>query len=340
MIAIGSLFSGIGGLELGLECAFAEAGIPHRVDWQVEIDPFCRSVLARHWPAADRSVTDVRAATSLPRVDLICGGFPCQDVSSAGKGAGLAGERSGLWFAYRDVVAALGPGVVVVENVASGKRRWLCRVRSDLHALGYRTRALQLGAHDVGAPHRRERIFVVAYAEREQLWEQSWRRSGTDRGIASEPRDARASVADSNGAVSGRIGWVLDEERSPFRNHAGGRCGPELGDSRESRREGADGRWVREERHGLVAESDGRNGQAQSVVGRGSHGLPGGLDRCLPERWPAARGEAQAAWESPRTVSDREPSRRARLRALGNAVVPAQAREIGRELIASIGGAP
>lgn len=94
---IGSLFSGIGGLELGLE-----RGIPGaRVVFQVEIDPFCNQVLRKHWSHAERH-EDVRSVgkQNLPAVDLLCGGFPCQDVSSAGARKGLAGERSGLWYEY------------------------------------------------------------------------------------------------------------------------------------------------------------------------------------------------------------------------------------------------
>lgn len=156
---IGSLFSGIGGLELGLERALTAM-----VSWQVELDEKCRRVLARHWPNADRSITDVRTAnaTNLARVDLLCGGFPCQDVSSAGKGAGLTGARSGLWYDFARIAKALSPPWIVVENVASGARRWLPHVRRDLHVLGYRTRVLGISAFDVGAPHRRERVFVLA----------------------------------------------------------------------------------------------------------------------------------------------------------------------------------
>ncbi len=165
-LRIGSLFSGIGGLELGLE----RAGLGV-VQWQVEFDPFCRRVLAKHWPNVDRSVVDVKAgnASNLGRVDLICGGFPCQDVSSAGKGAGLtAHTRSGLWFEYARIVAELRPSIVIVENVASGAKRWLPQVRRDLHLLGYDSTAYALSAADVGAPHLRRRIFVVAYALQQQ----------------------------------------------------------------------------------------------------------------------------------------------------------------------------
>lgn len=155
---IGSLFSGIGGLELGLEWA----GLGHTV-WQVERDPYCRAVLAKHWPDAERfdDVCTVGASTLAP-VDLICGGFPCQDVSGAGKGAGLAGERSGLWREYARIVGELQPRWVVVENVLSGATRWLDVVMYELEQLGYEALPVPLSAEDVGAPHRRRRIFVVA----------------------------------------------------------------------------------------------------------------------------------------------------------------------------------
>jgi len=158
MLKLGSVFSGIGGLELGLERVLSCL-----VCWQVEIDPFCRDVLARHWPKATRYL-DVRTVgkTNLAPVDIICGGFPCQDVSSAGKRKGLTGERSGLWFAFARIVDECKPRFVVVENVASGKRLWLPAVRGDLEALGYRTAAYAISAACVGAPHLRRRLFVIA----------------------------------------------------------------------------------------------------------------------------------------------------------------------------------
>lgn len=157
-MTIGSLFAGIGGLELGLE----RAGLGPTL-WQVEIDAFCRAVLAKHWPNATR-YEDVTRPRNYPYVDLICGGFPCQDVSSLGKKRGLGGERSSLWWHFARVVEQVAPAWVVVENVASGAGRWLHHVRHTLHLLGYGTRALGIAAGQMGAPHLRRRIFVVAHA--------------------------------------------------------------------------------------------------------------------------------------------------------------------------------
>lgn len=363
-IEIGSLFSGIGGLELGLEAALAEAEIMHRIVYQVEIDPYCRAVLAQHWPDADRSTTDVRHAFHLPLVDILLGGFPCQDVSGAGKGAGLAGDRSGLWYAYRDVIATTRPSIVVVENVASGKRRWLCEVRGHLHELGYRTRALQIGAADVGAPHRRERVFVVAYGNgvrqpEPEGYGRKERRWVTDI-CSQEPRHVALTIGE--GRHLGRrprgdgAGGVQPKDDSPVVNANGARPqirqvqrggpGPEhapavrtglLGDADVPRRPRPRGHGLRDERGKGAAPQPGHGiGQAQRDVGRGPDGLPAGVDHTLPARWPAGRGAAQHDWEPPRTIQGREDGRRARLRALGNAVVPAVAREVARVAIVPI----
>lgn len=160
---IGSLFSGIGGLELGLE----RAGLGP-VLWQVESDPYARKVLSKHWPHAERNITDVRKATSrnLAPVDLICGGFPCQDLSTAGhgKGHGLDGKQSGLWWEFLDIIRDTEPKWVVVENVSTRWREWVPSVRRGLCHSGYASLPLRVRACDVGAPHQRSRVFVVAYA--------------------------------------------------------------------------------------------------------------------------------------------------------------------------------
>lgn len=183
---IGSLFSGIGGLELGLEWA----GVGHTV-WQVEQDPFCRAVLAHHWPDAVRH-NDVRTvgAHNLEPVDVICGGFPCQDISYAGKGAGLSGERSGLWSEFARIVGELGPQFVVVENVAALLTRGIDAVLGTLADLGYDAEWSTLRASDVGAPHRRERVFIVAHARRERD-EQRMRSGGAPRAAGAAAGEAR-----------------------------------------------------------------------------------------------------------------------------------------------------
>mgnify|MGYP003627971694 CR=1 FL=1 len=160
-VRIGSLFSGIGGLELGLERAIPNA----RTVWQVEADPYARAVLAKHWLDVPR-FEDVRAVTGddLPPCDLICGGFPCQDISTAGRGAGLAGEKSGLWSEYVRLVREIRPRFVVVENVAALLGRGFSTVLGDLAALGYDAVWDCVPAQAVGAHHRRDRVFIVAYS--------------------------------------------------------------------------------------------------------------------------------------------------------------------------------
>lgn len=166
---IGSLFSGIGGLELGLERVTGA-----RVAWQVELDPFCRRVLERHWPHA-RRFDDIRTvgAHNLEPVDIICGGFPCQDLSVAGRGTGLDGGRSGLFFELMRVVREIRPRYVFMENVTALLARGLGRVLGELAACGYDARWDCVPASSVGAPHQRDRIFILAAdAERGGLREQ------------------------------------------------------------------------------------------------------------------------------------------------------------------------
>lgn len=156
----GSLFSGIGGLDLACE------SVGWRCAWQVEIDPFCRAVLAKHWPDVER-YEDVREVGSdrLVPVDVIVGGFPCQDVSVAGSRRGLAGERSGLWFDFLRIVEELRPAGVIVENVSGLAGRGLDTVAAGLHGAGYAVEVSRVAAADVGAPHRRIRHFIVGVAD-------------------------------------------------------------------------------------------------------------------------------------------------------------------------------
>lgn len=167
MRSIGSLFSGIDALAWGLERGLARGGVVASIAWQVENDPHARTVLDRRFPHAqkfgDITALDVKA---LARVDVVCGGFPCQDLSVAGRQAGLVqGERSSLWWYFRDVVNDIRPTVAVVENVAHGWRSWVPAVRTSFATVGYASIPLLLSAADVGAPHLRRRCFVVAHPD-------------------------------------------------------------------------------------------------------------------------------------------------------------------------------
>lgn len=181
-LKLGSLCSGVGGLELGLEWALSCETI-----WQVEIEPHLRAVLAHHWPSAKQfnDVTQV-GAHNLEPVDIICFGSPCQDVSSAGKRLGLSGPKSSLFYECARVVGELGPDWVVVENVASGASRWVDDVRKELERKGYATLPVTVSAADCGAPHQRSRVFIVANADRSIIWEQSGGGSRTSRIATSE----------------------------------------------------------------------------------------------------------------------------------------------------------
>lgn len=216
-LTIGSLFSGIGGLELGLE----RAGLGS-VAWQVEIDPFCRTVLAKHWPDVERH-DDVRTAKLSP-VDIICGGFPCQDVSSAGARRGLAGPKSGLWREFRRIVAELRPRFVVVENVTSGKKLWLPTVREDLESLGYRARAFALSALDVGAPHLRRRVFVVATTDANglELRQQPGRGEREDGSGAPVPASDGGARSARDADRAREPAFAVDGEVAGLRSVAGG----------------------------------------------------------------------------------------------------------------------
>jgi DNA (cytosine-5)-methyltransferase 1 len=157
-LTAGSLFSGIGGLDLGLERAGFE------VRWQVESDERRQAVLARHWPAVKR-FGDIAslALEDLEPVDLICGGFPCQDVSQLGRRAGLEGERSGLWAHFARLIRGLRPGYVLVENVPSLLVRGMETVVADLATLGYDAEWDCLPAAAFGAPQLRAREWILAY---------------------------------------------------------------------------------------------------------------------------------------------------------------------------------
>lgn len=160
------LFSGIGGFSLGLE----RAGM--KTVAFCEVDKKCQQVLKKHWADVPifNDVTTLSSKDLHEPIDLICGGFPCQDISLAGKGAGLAGERSGLWWQFHRLIKEIKPKYVIAENVAALRSRGLDEVLRSLSAVGYDAEWHCIPASAIGAPHRRDRIWIVAYSRH---W--SWR---------------------------------------------------------------------------------------------------------------------------------------------------------------------
>jgi DNA (cytosine-5)-methyltransferase 1 len=273
-MTFGSLFAGIGGFDLGLE----RAGMECR--WQVERNPYAASVLEKHWP----NVTRWREVETFPpdtgcdwEVDLICAGVPCQPISLAGKRKGRDDDRW-MWGECLRVVATLCPRFFVAENPAGllsdDRGRTFAGLLAALQAAGYGVDWTTIAAADLGAPHRRERVFLVARKESSvgevpvlrELHLHDPRHARTrlpmsrDRGVGNQPLPASPVVADANG--EGLQGAVLEHpgERLPRSCSRAGR------DEEQDVSEAAAGWW-----------------QAEPRVGRVAHGVPNRVDRlrCL-----------------------------------------------------------
>ncbi len=164
MIRIGSAFSGIGGFEVGLERSISNS----KTVWQIEQNPFCQKILRKHWPDA-KIYDDVRevGAHNLEPVDIFCAGFPCQDISVAGKGEGLDGKKSGFWWECFRIISELRPRIIVLENVAAITFRGGREVVGSLASIGYDAEWTIISAKQFGAPHLRKRWFCVAYPNRD-----------------------------------------------------------------------------------------------------------------------------------------------------------------------------
>lgn len=160
MFRVLDLFSGIGGFSLGLERTGGFKTVAF-----CEIDRRKASELERHWPGIP-CFPDVEALSGYQvegGADIICGGFPCQDISSAGRRAGLAGERSGLWFHFSRLIGDLRPKYVIVENVPALLVRGMGDILGDLAGYGYDAEWHCVPAAALGAPHLRARVWILAY---------------------------------------------------------------------------------------------------------------------------------------------------------------------------------
>jgi DNA (cytosine-5)-methyltransferase 1 len=194
MLTFGSLFSGIGGIDLGLQ----RAGMTCK--WQCEIDEYAQKVLQKHWPNVAR-FRDIRdcGKHNLSAVDVIAGGFPCQDISPAGRRAGIDGGRSGLWSEYYRIICELRPRYVLVENSADLLKRGMGRVLGDLARVGYDAEWRVLSAAQFGARHLRRRTFIVAYTNGYQYDATSQSPIGVTSGPKTSPEWIHSPLSNTDG---------------------------------------------------------------------------------------------------------------------------------------------
>jgi DNA (cytosine-5)-methyltransferase 1 len=303
-LRVGSLFAGIGGLELGLEWTGHFETV-----WQVELDEFARKILAKHWPDVPRH-DDV--CTFPPSgfdwsCDVLTGGFPCQDLSYAGKGAGLDGKRSGLFYELARVVRVLGPRYVVLENVSALLSRGMGDVIGTLASLGYDCQWHCIPAAAVGAPHRRDRVFILADADRQRKPQSQGCQQQKRRRIS----DGSKAMADAHGKRRKQNAVGLACESGSTRTPA--ELSQKRGEARTTEK---------------CTNATGKRleGFAQKQI-LGKREVSREFERMVPrlsEQW-AVEPELGR-------VANGIPSRVDRLKCLGNAVVPQVAQVLGEIL--------
>lgn len=294
------LFSGIGGFGL----AFRWSGAGETVGF-CEIDPWCRRVIAKHWPGVpihdDIKTLTGDALERFGRVDFITGGFPCQPYSVAGKRGGAADDRA-LWPAMAAVIAESRPAYVLAENVPGIVSMELDVCLADLEALGYACRAVVVPALGVDAPHRRERVWILAH---------------DDRGAARQPERIRGG---SGAAVTGIGGAdVAHLDSSRWRESV--RVDAAQGALVEAVRQKSPSRT--RSSGAVVSHDDGAGCEEQRSAFAGAPEYPAAEFGC---RWAAEPELVRVAHGIPNRVD--------RLRGLGNAIVPQVAFELMRVMFA------
>ncbi len=313
MLTVGSLFSGIGGLDLGLE----RAGM--KVIWQSEIDPYCNKVLKKHWPEVPNygNIKEIEWAT-IPRPNVICGGYPCQPFSTAGKRRGTDDPRH-LWPWVRIAISELRPQYAILENVRGHLSMGGLQVIGELAEIGYDAEWRVVSAAGLGAPHRRDRIIIVAYAN--------------DTGKRAPDSDLERQRT----ASSGKWHDALNESGGRGANVAdpSGKCS-------HGRQPGSDTTQPRQK--GLQKQIGTSGANVANSEGSAS-GSTQPYDLC-PSIWQTTK--LRKSDSSTRTnsdwwqvepdvgrVADGVSNRVDRLRGLGNAVVPQVAEYIGRLVMAA-----
>lgn len=319
LLRLGSLCSGIGALDLGLEY-----GLHARTLWQVEADAYCRRVLARHWDSGTERFDDVRtagAATLVP-VDALCAGFPCQPVSVAGKRKAQEDSRW-LWPEVARIVGELRPAICIFENVLGLRTSGMRDVLRDLAALGFDAEWSDISAWEVGAPHIRRRIFIVATdPKRVQLREQpGWLCRAFESARAPIPRNVveALSLADP------------DSERfqGPRQAQDEATGGHDTAERARSQRHTADALRERRDASGCAQEPNGQHPRLPASADHdGLRRLEQSWSLSTERGWPVHRG-----WRFDSTPRvDDVPTRGlvgAMRKAAGNAVVTACAFVVG-----------
>jgi DNA (cytosine-5)-methyltransferase 1 len=311
-----SLFAGIGGIDLGLERAGMECVA------QVENDPWCVRVLEKHWPDVPR-FGDIRTLdpADLPDCDLIAGGFPCQPVSAAGRRKGQDDDRW-LWPEFHRIVRVVRPRYVLVENVPGLLSRGMGDVLGDLAEVGYDTEWARIGASDVGAPHRRWRIFIVGYPNSD----------------GREATDGRRFVSDEKRHCASQVREQVEQSRSSDTSDV---AYPEVEPVRSGLREGQPAEiWRRRPGDGsgppriTICEGCGEDFCEWHRRHRADCGCSDPWDESDdPDFGWWAADPADDPESGVGRVADGIPGRVDRLRGLGNAVVPQVAEHVGRMIV-------
>ena len=269
MLKVLDLFSGIGGFSLGLERTggFTTSAF-------CEICPKARKVLSKHWPNV-KQYTDIRELTDEQlkkdgiEVDVITGGFPCQDISSAGKGRGIIGERSGLWSEMLRIIGDVRPAWAIIENVSALRSKGLTLVLQNLCEIGYLCQWHCIPASAVGAHHQRDRIWIIAHCDTNSYGKPTMSEHDEARRLQEYDRDTDGGNGRTVGEVQGRQDskpcGICEEVANPYDSGPHGEKGHETKQSSDKQ---------------IIGVLIGSNHwQVEPNVGRVAHGVPHRVDR-------------------------------------------------------------
>jgi DNA (cytosine-5)-methyltransferase 1 len=333
-LTVGSLFSGIGGLDLGLE----RAGM--QVIWQSEIDPYACKVLSKHWPEVVNH-GDIKEINweEIERPNVICGGYPCQPFSTAGKRRGEEDPRH-LWPWVREAISRLRPDYAILENVRGHLSMGGLSVVAELATIGYDCEWRVVSAASVGANHRRDRIIIVAYPDGLRQPLQTQRQFSSLKKFASNGNKRRIGNVANPDSTSGQQQHQRQIQESNFK-----RCCEDVADTESEQwnvRGHLNGSGKVTEWDSIQSPIRGNSGSVpdtDGIGGRGLRALADGRETVFGGQIELRGKDGYAGWQwweiepDVGRVAHGIPSRVDRLRGLGNAVVPQVAEVIGRLVI-------